>query len=182
MIFFSLTPLALPSRRLPRRYAPRNDDLLFPSTDSNGGSSREVTEVGLLQSKIVGAWKWCVENLFSDTIILQAQLSAQADNSHTQISHPRRNKLNESVVMRLCNVLMFSTDSNGRSRFEQKERDWLLRSLQSLRLTPFPCLAGGLLAKINTTQGVDKPTLFCFCPYTPQTSLCAWGAKTKRCR
>ena len=66
---------------------------------------------------------------------------------------------------------MFSTDSNG-SRFEQKERDWLLRSLQPLRLTPFPCLAGGLLAKINTTQGVDKPTLFCFCTPTSYKQVC----------
>jgi hypothetical protein len=39
----------------------------YNRTKSNGGRSREQTEVGLLQSKIVGFGKCGGENLFSDT-------------------------------------------------------------------------------------------------------------------
>ena len=42
-------------------------------------------------------WQMMAENLFSKTIICQRQRFATANNSHTQISHPKRHRLNEAL-------------------------------------------------------------------------------------
>ena len=62
-----------------------------------------------------------------------------------------------------------------------KGRDWLLRRPGLLRLTPFPYLAGRLLANWDSARSWNQPLCF-YIAYALQISLCASTIKTKRCR
>ena len=50
-------------------------------------------------------------------------------------------------------------------------RDWLLRRLRLLRLTPFPSACRGGPSEITTKQRVESSTFFVLHHYSPQTSL-----------
>ncbi len=61
------------------------------------------------------------------------------------------------------------------------EREGLATTQASLlRLTPFPCLAGRLLAKMSTAQGVDKSTYFVSTSLRPTNKFVCEQCKNKK--
>ena len=61
------------------------------------------------------------------------------------------------------------------------EREGLATTQASLlRLTPFPCLAGRLLAKMSTAQGVDKSNYFVSTSLRPTNKFVCEQCKNKK--
>ena len=130
---------------MPRRYAPRNDgkcvrrSSLIPSMSLISSRYSSCSRFERSQQSrgdrsgavaIEDCWLWLImaENLFSKTIIRLRQRFAIANNSHTQISRPRRHRLTnpsldatkKRAVVNYCSLWRKERDSNPRTREDQR--------------------------------------------------------------